>query len=126
MATIRSFLKWAGNKYTSLNTILPAFSLERTRLIEPFTGSGVIFMNTHYEEYLLAENNADLIALFQFVQEEGIVFIDYCERLFTAEHNTSGVYYASRNEFNTTIDLRRKAALFLYLNRHCLIDNTMC
>ncbi|HVT63384.1 MAG TPA: Dam family site-specific DNA-(adenine-N6)-methyltransferase [Legionellaceae bacterium] len=113
----RPFLKWAGNKYHCLDHLLRTFP-EASRLIEPFAGSAAVFMNTHYASYLLAEDNADLIALYQYIQQEGIKFIHYCRRWFLESNNTPEVYYHYRNEFNTLKKSRKRAALFLYLNRH--------
>lgn len=78
MIKIRPFLKWAGSKYNCLEKIVPLLPPGK-RLIEPFTGSGVVFMNTHYSSYLLAESNLDLIHLFTLLQQQGDPFIRYCE-----------------------------------------------
>lgn len=114
---IKPFLKWAGNKYRIIDRIrrlLPAGQ----RLLEPFTGSAAVFLNTDYDYYLLTDNNPDLINIYQHLKDEGPAFIRYCKRFFTARTNTSECYYTYRSEFNKTRNLRRKAALFLYLNRH--------
>ncbi|HEM0315187.1 TPA: DNA adenine methylase, partial [Legionella pneumophila] len=47
MVKIRPFLKWAGSKYNCLNEIISSLPTGQ-RLIEPFAGSGVVFMNTSY------------------------------------------------------------------------------
>jgi len=115
--TIRPFLKWAGNKFRILDHIhsmLPAGD----RLVEPFAGSGAVFLNSEYDRYLLADSNADLIALYQILQQQGEDFIERCARLFTARSNNETYYYRRREEFNTTTDQERKASLFVYLNRH--------
>ncbi|KTD22126.1 DNA adenine methylase [Legionella lansingensis] len=117
MIKIKPFLKWAGNKYQCIETILSSLPPAK-RLIEPFTGSGAIFMNSDYPSYLLAEKNADLVRLFKFLQHEGAVFIDYCARFFSSKNNCETRYYYFREKFNRTKDLRYRAALFLYLNRH--------
>lgn len=117
MTKIKPFLKWAGSKYGCIDTILASFPKAR-RLIEPFTGSGAVFLNADYNQYLLAEQNPDLVHLFQLLQQEGNSFIDYCETLFTAQNNNSAHYYRLRDEFNQSAMSRRRAALFLYLNRH--------
>jgi DNA adenine methylase len=117
MTKIRPFLKWAGNKYRCLHHILESLP-KAHRLIEPFTGSGAIFMNTNYPLYLLGEDNQDLINLFYYLKEEGHFFIDYCEAFFCEANNAAINYYKFRDQFNTAIDPRAKAALFLYLNRH--------
>lgn len=115
---IRPFLKWPGGKYRLIDRIKAALGGGR-RLIEPFTGSGAVFLNTRYEEYLLADSNPDLINLYQQLKQEGSGFIRYCRRLFTDKNNAALAYYKFRDEFNRTRNLRRKSALFLYLNRHC-------
>jgi DNA adenine methylase len=123
MAIGRPFLKWAGNKYHILHHI-KAMLPSGNRLIEPFVGSGAVFLNTGYEEYLLADNNEDLINLFLTLQREGESFSDYCRSFFTEETNTESRYYELREEFNSTSESRLKAALFLYLNRHAY--NGLC
>lgn len=115
---IRPFLKWAGGKYQLIETIrlsLPS----GTRLIEPFTGAGSVFLNTHYDNYLLADINKDLIECFHWLQKEKQTFIDYCRVFFQAQYNKKDSFLSLRSEFNTTQDKRLKAALFIYLNRHC-------
>lgn len=93
-------------------------------MIEPFTGSAAVFLNTDYEEYLLADSNPDLINLYQQLVDGGNDFIQYCRSLFTPSNNTENRYYALREEFNDIKDRRRKSALFLYLNKHCY--NGLC
>lgn len=117
MTKIRPFLKWAGSKYNCLEHIIASLPSGQ-RLIEPFAGSSVIFMNTHYSSYLLAEGNADLINIFTTLQKNGGVFIDYCEQFFRPETNRKETYYEMRTTFNQTKDIRQRSALFLYLNRH--------
>ena len=113
----RSFLKWAGNKYHCMSQLLNAFP-SASRLIEPFTGSAVVFMNTNFPSYILGESNPDLINLYQYLQEEGQAFIDYCHLWFVEENNKSTRYYSWRKQFNQEKNLRDRAAIFLYLNRH--------
>ena len=58
------------------------------------------------------------------IQKEGQGFISYCQGLFVQENNAESAFYKLREEFNATNDLRKKAALFVYLNRHCF--NGLC
>lgn len=117
MPKIRPFLKWAGNKYQILDRI-KALLPRGNRLIEPFAGSAAVFLNTDYERYLVTDNNRDLINLYQMVKSGGDCFIEYCRGFFSKENNDEIRYYQLRDIFNTTGDLKLKAALFLYLNRH--------
>lgn len=120
---MKPFLKWAGNKYQIMATIRQHLPRGR-RLIEPFVGSGAVFLNVTYPAYLLADANPDLITLFDQVKHGGEPFVEYCRRYFTPENNTADVFYALRERFNATADPREKAALFLYLNKHCY--NGLC
>jgi len=120
---MKPFLKWAGGKYRILNHIkrvLPAGK----RLIEPFAGSGAVFLNTDYDTYLLADANPKLINLYLQLQKKGPAFIDACEEYFTPEYNNEVAFYTLRDSFNASRSVRHKAALFVYLNRHCF--NGLC
>ncbi len=114
---MKPFLKWPGGKYRQVERIREQLG-DGDRLIEPFVGSGAVFMNTHYKRYLLADSNPDLINLYKQLQMEGAPFIKYCQRFFTAKNNHREQYYLHREQFNETRDMRLKSALFLYLNRH--------
>lgn len=114
---MKPFLKWAGGKYRLVEQIKRRLPSGR-RLIEPFVGSGAVFLNTDYSDYLLCDINADLIQVYEMLKQHGEKFIAYCKGLFTPENNTPQRYYALRAEFNETRDPWRKAALFVYLNRH--------
>ena len=114
---IKPFLKWAGNKYSCLNLILENFPAAN-RLIEPFAGSAAVFNNTNYSSYLLADENQDLVSLFQYLQREKESFIHECKVLFCEKNNCSTRYYELREQFNACTDPRERAILFLYLNRH--------
>ncbi|HBT98926.1 MAG TPA: DNA adenine methylase, partial [Sulfurihydrogenibium sp.] len=61
---MRPFLKWAGNKYKIVEDIKRLLPVGN-RLIEPFVGSGAVFLNADYKSYLLADINEDLINLYR-------------------------------------------------------------
>lgn len=114
---MKPFLKWAGGKMrlvTRIRSVLPA----GRRLVEPFVGSGALFLNVEFPTYLLADVNHDLINCYQQLQRGGLAFIDLCASYFTPANNTPDAYYALRARFNATVDAVEKAALFIYLNRH--------
>ncbi len=121
--TTKPFLKWPGGKYRLTNRINKKLAAGK-RLVEPFVGSAAVFLNTDYQEYLLADTNEDLINLYRHLQSEGPIFIDYCKTFFTQKNNNEDKYYRFREEFNASTETRLKSALFLYLNRHCY--NGLC
>jgi DNA adenine methylase len=114
---LRPILKWPGGKFRLLDKILRLLP-KREALVEPFVGSGVVFLNTDYDFYRLSDCNPDLIDLYTQLQTQGQAFIDHAKRLFTPRHNQEKRYYALREEFNAMPAGADRAALFLYLNRH--------
>lgn len=114
----RPFLKWAGGKYRLLDKLL--LNLPKSqRLVEPFLGAGALFLNTDYDEYLLADINPDLIGLYRQLQHNSAAFIEASAELFHADHNQQYRYLELRDEFNQCHhDGFRRSCLFLYLNRH--------
>ena len=114
---IQPFLKWAGNKRSIINRITPLLP-EGKRLIEPFSGSAAVFLNTNYEQNLIADSNNDLINLYLQLQKNQDSFIKYCKKYFVNENNDAEKYYDLRYHFNQTKNKKIRAALFLYLNKH--------
>lgn len=115
---MKPFLKWAGNKYRIIDQIKAVLPPGK-RLIEPFAGSAAVFLNTDYDEYILAEKNLDLINIYQRIQREGKSFVYYCKKFFVPEFNCAEEFYRLRNLFNSSIPTQRiRAAIFLYLNKH--------
>jgi DNA adenine methylase len=114
----RPFLKWAGAKTKLVPVIGAAAPKHARRCVEPFVGSGTVALNLGLEHNLLADTNRDLIAVFSALQQEGDGFIECCAPLFVPENNSKQAFHALRDEFNVTTDARRKAALFIFLNRH--------
>lgn len=112
----RPFLKWAGGKYRLLDKLAP--HLKGRKLIEPFVGAGAVFLNLHFEHYLLGDINPDLINMYGFLKKERQRFINYAQSFFTEENNTQQRYLQFRDEFNRGLKGRRRAAIFIYLNRH--------
>ena len=61
----RPFLKWAGGKFRLTDDLNRVFPKRKQCLIEPFVGAGAVFLNSHFERYILADINPDLINLFK-------------------------------------------------------------
>jgi len=116
-ALIRPFLKWPGGKFRLVEKIRSSLP-DAKQLVEPFVGSGAVFLNTQYDHYLLNDVNQDLITLYQTLQTQGDAFIEYCRGYFIQRFNTEKKYYRLRAAFNAEKDPMVRSALFLYLNRH--------
>jgi len=116
---IRSPLKWPGGKKRVLKHIRAILPQQgKKRLVEPFVGGGSVFLNLEFDEYLLCDTNADLVALFNAVKRAPIDFKKDAQALFTQKNNSADKYYELRQRFNDNTDAYERAVLFLYLNRH--------
>ncbi|MDL2216417.1 Dam family site-specific DNA-(adenine-N6)-methyltransferase [Desulfovibrio sp. OttesenSCG-928-M14] len=113
----KPFLKWAGGKYRILDKILGELPAG-IRFVEPFAGSCAVYLNVTAARALVCDANADLICLYQHIQQEGEEFILYCQSFFTPENNIKERYLEIRDEFNSCDNKRTRGALLLYLNRH--------
>lgn len=120
---MKPFLKWAGGKQKLVGELSGYFGPAK-RLVEPFTGSGSIFMGTDYDEYLLCDINNDLITLYNNLKSNKDALLNEVDILFSGIYNTSTNFYELRTEFNDINDPIRKSALFVYLNKHAF--NGLC
>ncbi|MDR2893443.1 MAG: Dam family site-specific DNA-(adenine-N6)-methyltransferase [Deltaproteobacteria bacterium] len=117
MVYTKPFLKWAGGKYRLLDKILRELP-SGTRFVEPFAGSGAVYLNADFPQALICDFNSDLIELYKHIQREGEDFIQYCASFFTPENNTPTSYTELRDRLNASSGARERAALLLYVNRH--------
>ncbi|KJY68136.1 DNA adenine methylase [Vibrio coralliilyticus] len=112
----RAFLKWAGGKYGLVEDI-QRYLPEGRKLVEPFVGAGSVFLNTDYEQYLLADINPDLINLYNLLKESPEAYISEAKRWFVPENNRKEAYLSIRAQFNATEDVMYRSLAFLYMNR---------
>ncbi|HDX8690913.1 TPA: Dam family site-specific DNA-(adenine-N6)-methyltransferase [Klebsiella michiganensis] len=122
---IRSPIKWAGGK-TRVMPVLLEHLPKADCLIEPFVGSGTVFMNTGYRRYVLCDSNRALINFFRVLTSDTERLISTAGGMFQNDNNKER-YYNRKDLFNSMqwSDTGKPdaallyAALFLYLNRYC-------
>lgn len=112
----RAFLKWAGGKFGLVEDVQRCLP-EAEQLVEPFVGAASIFLNTHFERYLLADINPDLINLYNLLKQRPDDYIQEAKRWFIPENNQKEAYLAVRAEFNQSDDVFYRSLAFLYMNR---------
>jgi DNA adenine methylase len=137
VAKVRPILKWAGGKRQLLPTLRQHYPAAFNRYVEPFLGSGAVFLDCHNQglldgrEVQLSDINADVIGCYRMVRDDVESVIETLSAL-EAGHRQDGTrhFYAVRDgQFNT---LRRGvyasaepakaytpalAAMMIYLNR---------
>ena len=122
---IKSPIKWAGGKARVMTELLKHLP-KADCLIEPFAGSGTVFMNTDYRRYVLCDSNRALINFFLALRDSPEKLILVARNVFRNGNNEDS-YYEERKLFNhlswddecADDYVVRWAASFLYLNRHC-------
>lgn len=119
MTIHRSFLKWMGGKGRIIPQLL-IYLPKGDRLIEPFVGGGNVFINTNHRQYVLSDINQDLINVYRHIKRDHQRLIQLIDLLFAEKPN----YYEAREKFNNSCQNINRAALFIYLNRHCF--NGVC
>jgi DNA adenine methylase len=58
---LKTFIKWSGNKSKHLRHILPHIPIEYNTYIEPFSGSGALFLSLQPGKWIINDLNKDLI-----------------------------------------------------------------
>lgn len=123
--SIRPLVKWAGGKTQLLPELMKRIPISWRTYYEPFVGSGALLIELYNRGKLssavISDLNEELINLYRVVKMKPEELI---EALNNANfQNDKECYYNIRDRFNEIIGKLEhsveRAALFLYLNRHC-------
>lgn len=95
---VNSPLIWAGGKSRAMPHVLEALPKGEC-LVEPFVGSGSVFLNTDYKTYILCDSNAALMNFYSILKSNTKSLLDVAATLFDGGNNEDA-YYKRRNEFN--------------------------
>ena len=85
-AMVRPILKWAGGKRQLLPTLRPYYPSSFSRYLEPFLGSGAVFLDCHNHGLLdacdvhLSDINADVIGCYRMVRDDVEAVIEALRR----------------------------------------------
>lgn len=113
-------IKWVGGKTKLLPELLARMPDRYRTYYEPFAGGLALFFRVGPANAVIADANADLIALYKAVASDPASVIKRLER-HRAEHDESH-YYAMRakwNENHESWSNAGRAAAFIYLNKTC-------
>jgi DNA adenine methylase len=135
---VRPILKWAGGKRQLLPALRPFYPVRFRTYLEPFLGSGAVFLDLHNSgrleghEVRLSDVNADIIGCYRMVRD---AVGEVIEKLRTLEqdyrqHGREHFYDVRDNQFNPQRQAVHNAgdrpearyspelaAMLIYLNR---------
>lgn len=121
---ISPLVKWAGGKrqlLAALNNRLPE---SWNDFYEPFFGGGAFFISLQNQgrisRAIIADLNSELVSFYRVVKTSPQKLVDALSD--TSFENSAAAYKRLKDEFNDTVPDRenavRRAALFLFLNKH--------
>ncbi|WOF15714.1 DNA adenine methylase [Methanoplanus sp. FWC-SCC4] len=122
---LKPVVKWAGGKRQLIDEIFLRIPEKWNTYYEPFIGGGAVFIHLYNENLIqnavINDINRELVNLYLTIQEN---HCDLSMELKSEDFkNDSEVFYNLRDEFNMILGDEsqkiRRAALFIYLNRHC-------
>lgn len=73
---MKTFIKWPGNKSKHLRHILPLVPEFTGRYIEPFVGSGALFLKLEPEKWIINDLNKDVIGMYKLVRDYPELIVD--------------------------------------------------
>ena len=113
------FLKWVGGKSSIIDFLFMRIPTRGEVLVEPFVGCGVLFLNTSYERYILADTNRDLINTYQLLQDDPDALISELNKLWDPDFVNKDAYLKLRDEFNKDPFEKslRRSSIFIFMNR---------
>lgn len=108
-------LRWAGSKRKLLPILTQAIPSSFKRYVEPFVGSGVLFLKIPQKRALLGDINIDLISTYETVRDHPRAVWNRA----SAFDEDPNFYYTLRAIDAENLQPLDRAARFVYLNRFC-------
>jgi DNA adenine methylase len=115
MANMPPFLIWAGGKRWLVANHGEWLRHDAVRYLEPFLGSGAVFLHLSPKKAILSDLNEDLIAAYQSLRNDPHEVWRHL-KAHQRKHSTEYYYHVRKQILRTPA---RKAARFIYLNRTC-------
>lgn len=118
MRRLTPLVKWAGGKTTLLTRIRALIPDVDGTYYEPFLGGGAVYLDLQPERAVLADTNAELIALYTAVRDQPEALMGILDR-HQAHVTDRAYYYTLRTQAPAEMFPEEIAARFIYLNKTC-------
>ena len=107
--------RWAGSKKKLLPNLQLAAPAQYDRYIDPFFGSGILFLNLRPKNSIISDINPHLIQAYEVIREHPKRLWNTLVKL-PSNHD---FYYKIRSVDPSKLGKIERAARFIYLNRYC-------
>lgn len=121
----KSFLKIKESNEKILEDLIPLIEsfknekLKEQTLIEPFLGSGSIFLNIEkFKNFILNDLSVDIFMLFNQIKNNSSLLIEDSKKIFTIESNQKDFFDKMSNLYNKSNNYYEICKIYMYLNRH--------
>jgi DNA adenine methylase len=108
-------LKWAGGKQALADRLIRFFPTEFRRYYEPFIGGGSVFLTLHPVKAVIGDLNDWLLDTYLAIRTDHARVAKHLDSMV----NTREEYERIRAIQPDTLDLFRRAAHLIYLNKTC-------
>ncbi len=112
-----TFIRCPGNKSKHINKFIKYFPISYDRYIEPFLGSGAVFLHLQPSKWIINDTNNLLINLWQLIQNKPFVVSKFMESMKVLLKMTIQDKKDSLNlkleEYKKTHSIRKKTLLYL-------------
>ena len=122
-------IKWAGSKRQLLPELRARIPHRFGRYIEPFLGSGALFLDLLPNEAILNDYNPELINMYSCIRENADAIYELLQvyqdnyNALNAQEERDQYYYQQRDIFNQRLQNEQldvvDASLFIFLNKTC-------
>jgi DNA adenine methylase len=68
--SLKTFVRWSGNKSKHLRHIIPYVPNDYNTYIEPFIGSGALFLKLEPEKWIINDINKDIINVWKAIRDD--------------------------------------------------------
>jgi DNA adenine methylase len=111
----RPILRWAGSKRHLVPLLLRSLPANFERYVEPFAGSACLFFALYPQRALLGDINADLMNVYETLRAHPRRLAATVKSI----RHSKQTYLRIRSASPNRNDPLKRAAHFVYLNRHC-------
>jgi DNA adenine methylase len=120
---MKTFIRWQGNKSRYLKHILPLIPHNYKKYIEPFVGSGAVFLALQPTKWIINDKNKDLIQLWNILRRQPSYLINeikaFVEHFNTLTQDEKLQYCKAQTQLIPTLRPSKRRACLWLLMRFC-------
>ena len=115
---MKTFIRWYGNKSKYIKFILLHFPISYNKYVEPFVGSGALFLTLQPKKWIINDLNTDLINCWKKIRSNPKIIIKHFmqfENKFESFNEQEKLNYC-RKQLNAMLYMKysyKRAALFM-------------